>query len=250
MINPIFLTGCRVKKLCVLAGLWLCSSILVSGQDVSTEDDLLLQIQSLEKRLENKLKEFPLVEKDCNVLIGQTEKADQFSLSLEQAAWCRDNGMRDCCFQILEKIEPGEKDSGKRVAWLKELAMAYLHFEELESVVDVIGQMLKYEQDETLLPRIRYVQASNSEFTWRFGESFRFAGEAMEALEAQGNPKLEAELSHLIGKTARNIYTVHPDKSMVHLQQALNVYRKEKDTARVISMLCFIGVNYALPKTH
>ncbi len=230
---------------------FLCLSVLY-GQDKNIPAPYRERVNALYKKVETEFISRPPVAVSCPLENLQSTfkemstgkpQFDEWWLALEQQ---RDNGHKDCCFNMLKALEPlVQKDRTAYLKWLFEQSKTLNVFEYKDSAL-TIAQQLEAEanraghfQGWAALAKARAVHAKR-----QFDATMQLAEKALHFARKDKDKRLEMKALSLMGGASRDIYMVRPEKNVPFHEKALAIAKELKDTSAMIYELLSMALSY------
>ena len=185
----------------------------------------------------------PKLQNEWNELPANTHNLESCWTTLNQL---RDNGKADCCYPLLDALEPYvRKNQTTYLKWLYEKSATLSAFQWQDSAL-LVAQKLK-----TLADQSRQFQgwAAFAVATVYFEvedleNTLNLAKMALDFARKDHDKSLEGKALSLIGRTSRGLYFQQPERSAPFVRQAFDLAKALRDTSTMISELLLIGACY------
>ena len=168
---------------------------------------------------------------------------DSWWLKLHQL---RDNGDKDCCFKVLNALEPIVKnDKTAYLQWLLEKTQTLNKFQSKDSSL-ITAKELRILADKygQLQGWAALVEAQAHRAKRKFDVTIPLAEEALSYARKDKDRRLEEAALNLLGVAFRDIYINRPEKCVPFIEKALHIAEELKDTSAIITELFSIGLSY------
>ncbi len=203
----------------------------------------MVRLDALNEVVQKNLFPIDLPKIDCeNLKNGHPE----LKMTLEQVKFYRENGAKNCAFQLLEMLK-NESFSTKKgqLQWLEEATKTLSRFEVLDSAIAMATQFRALaEQENSSKTEAWLAEANARDQKLQFWETFALAEKALENARAAGDKKLEAAALEIISGSTRDIYQTHPEKSIPPLLEALKIYEELRDTSQIIRSFTGLAIHF------
>ncbi len=186
-------------------------------------------------KLQNELTEAP----------ANTPNFEKWWATLNQL---RDNGNADCCYQMLDELEPyAHKDQATYLKWLYSKSGILSAFQLKDSAL-VVAQQLKIAANRSMQFQgwAAFAEAKIYFDQQDYHKTFNLAAFALNFARKKRDKKLEGKALSLIGSTSRALYIKRPEKNVSFHKKALRIAESLQDTSAMIAELLLIGVSYDL----
>jgi signal transduction histidine kinase/DNA-binding response OmpR family regulator len=222
------------------------------GQDKNIPEPYRERVNALYKKMEMEFISHRIVDVSCPLENLQNAFKEMSSIKPNFDAWWvaieqqRENGQKDCCFNLLNALEPHvQKDKKAFLKWLFEKSKTLNAFEFKDSAL-AVAQRLQIEAKRTgqfqgwaALAEARAVHAKR-----QFDATMHLAEKALDYARKDKDKRLEMKALSLMGGASRDIYMIRPEKNVPFHEKALAIAKDLKDTSAMIYEYLSIGLSY------
>lgn len=239
-----------LKNYCTCLCLLLAT--VINAQDAGIPLAYRDRVNALYHKIRTEIIPLPLPKVDCPISKLASElkelpaNAQNFEIWWTALNQLRDNGNADCCYSLLDGLEPyALKNQATYLKWLYEKSSTLSAFQLQDSAL-VVAQKLKTLADQSsqfqgwsafALAQV-YFELEDLQNT------LNLAKIALDFARRDHDKSLEGKALSLIGRTSRGLYLYQPERSAPFVRQAFDLAKTLRDTSTMISELLLIGACY------
>lgn len=239
-----------LKNYCTCLCLFLV--IVVKAQEAGIPLAYRDRVNALYHKIQTEIIPLPLPQLDCPISKLASELKELPANQQNFETWwvilnqLRDNGNADCCYLLLDALEPNvRKNQAVYLKWLYEKSTTLSAFQLQDSAL-VVAQKLKTLADQSKqFQGWAALAVANVYFEQQDLQNTLKQAEIALDFARRGNDNgLEGRALSLIGRTSRGLYFQQPERSAPFVVQAFDLAKTLRDTSTMISELLLIGACY------